>query len=348
VPDTDPEYRWVMRQLDDLCIEEADTVRLQPCLSPVWDTALSLVGLAEAGERPDTPAVEAAVGWLLAKEVRTPGDWTRTARPAEPGGWFFEYRNAFYPDTDDTSMVLIGLAKLDRKAEPACDRAVRWLTAMQNRDGGWAAFDRDIDKQILTKVPFADHNAMLDPSCPDITARVLEALSHHGYTVGHTAVDKAVAFILRTQEADGSWFGRWGVNYIYGTWQVLVGLAAVGFDMSAPVVRRGVRWLREHQNADGGWGETCGSYDDPTTAGCGPSTVSQTAWAVLGLMSAGEADSPEVRAGVEFLLGAQKADGTWTEQPFTGTGFPKVFYLKYHLYPQYFALMALGKYLTLA
>jgi squalene-hopene/tetraprenyl-beta-curcumene cyclase len=185
---------------------------------------------------------------------------------------------------------------------------------------------------------------MLDPSCPDITARVLEALSHYGYRVGQPPVDRAVAFILSHQEDNGSWFGRWGVNYVYGTWQVLVGLAAVGFDMDAPVVRRAVRWLKGVQNADGGWGESCRSYDDPSTAGQGPSTASQTAWAVLGLLAAGEADSPEVRAGVEYLVGTQDPDGGWAEGPFTGTGFPRVFYLKYHMYPVYFPLMALGRY----
>jgi squalene-hopene/tetraprenyl-beta-curcumene cyclase len=343
VPDDDPEFRWAMQQLDDLCIAEGDTVRLQPCLSPVWDTALSLIGAADAGLPAKSAESRAAVRWLLEKEVRQPGDWAKTVR-AEPGGWFFEYRNAFYPDTDDTSMVLIALSRTGHADHPAAGRAVRWLLAMQNRDGGWAAFDRDIDNQVLTQVPFADHNAMLDPSCPDITARVLEALSHYGHRAGEPAVDRAIAFISRTQEPDGAWFGRWGVNYVYGTWQVLAGLAAVGFDMTAPMCRRAVRWLKDAQNADGGWGETCGSYDDPSLAGQGPSTASQTAWAVLGLIAAGEADTPEVRAGVEYLLGTQRADGGWTEEPFTGTGFPKVFYLKYHLYPVYFPLMALGRY----
>lgn len=343
VPEDDPEFRWAMRQLEDLCISDGDTLRLQPCLSPVWDTALAAIGLADAGLT-DQPAT---VHWLLANEVRQKGDWAKTVA-AEPGGWCFEYRNAFYPDTDDTSMVLIALARLGRKSDPAARRGVRWLLAMQNSDGGWAAFDRDINNEVLTQVPFADHNAMLDPSCPDITARVLESLSHYGFRVGQPAVDKAVSFILRTQEADGSWFGRWGVNYVYGTWQVLAGLAAVGFDMSAPVVRRAVRWLREAQNSDGGWGETCGSYDDPKLAGVGPSTASQTAWAVLGLLAAGEAESPEVRAGVEYLVGTQAADGGWAEEPFTGTGFPKVFYLKYHLYPVYFPLMAVGRWAAAA
>jgi squalene-hopene/tetraprenyl-beta-curcumene cyclase len=364
VPDDDPEIRYVMRQFDDLCIHEGDTLRLQPCLSPVWDTALSLIGLADAQagmpvppDAPGGPGIPAcaeeadeAVRWLLGKEVRRPGDWAKTVRGVEPGGWFFEYRNAFYPDTDDTAMVLIALARTGHatheECRPAVRRAIGWLLAMQNSDGGWAAFDRDVNREILTKVPFADHNAMLDPSCPDITARVLEALGHHGSRVGQEAVDRAVAFILSRQEENGSWFGRWGVNYVYGTWQVLVGLAAVGFDVTAPVVRRAVRWLKDVQNADGGWGESCRSYDDPAEAGQGPSTASQTAWAVLGLIAAGEATSPEVRGGIEYLMGTQNADGGWTEEPFTGTGFPRVFYLKYHMYPVYFPLMALGRYLS--
>ncbi|MBX9583377.1 MAG: squalene--hopene cyclase [Gemmataceae bacterium] len=348
VPADDPEMQWVLKQLADLELPEGDTLRLQPCLSPVWDTALSLIAAADAGQRPDSAEVEAAVAWLLAKECRHAGDWAGAVRGVEPGGWFFEYRNAFYPDTDDTAMVLIALARSGHAGRegcrPAVRRAVSWLLAMQNSDGGWAAFDKDVDNPLLEKVPFADHNAMLDPSCPDITARVLEALSHYGYKQGHPAVDRAVAFVLARQEGDGPWFGRWGVNYVYGTWQVLVGLAAVGLDMTAPAIRRGVRWLKDGQNADGGWGESCRSYDDRMTAGQGPSTPSQTAWAVLGLVAAGEADTPEVRAGVEHLIGTQQPDGGWAEEPFTGTGFPKVFYLKYHMYPVYFPLMALARY----
>ncbi len=351
VPETDPEFVWAMKQLEDLMIAEGDTLRLQPCVSPVWDTALSLLATADAGHAEDAPEVQRAVSWLIQKEVRTPGDWVNTAKPVEPSGWFFEYQNAFYPDTDDTSMVLIALAHANHNNTPttqaAVKRATNWLLAMQNDDGGWAAFDRNINNEILTKVPFADHNAMLDPSCPDITARVLEALSHSGYRVGHPTVDKAITFILRTQEHDGSWFGRWGVNYIYGTWQVLAGFAAVGFDVTAPVARRGVRWLSDAQNADGGWGESCRTYDDPTLAGQGESTPSQTAWALLGLIAAGEVDSQEVRAGIEYLLGTQTAEGTWKEVPFTGTGFPKVFYLKYHMYPAYFPQMALSRYASL-
>jgi len=277
----------------------------------------------------------------------------------EPAGWFFEYHNGFYPDTDDTAMVLMGLARsgaawrvqgdsnqpaATRVPLAAVERGVRWLLGMQNSDGGWAAFDRDINREVLTKVPFADHNAMLDPSCPDITARVLEALGEYGHGVGQPAVDRAVAFIQRTQDPRGCWLGRWGVNYLYGTWQVLAGLRAVGFDMQSPMVRRAVQWLQQVQQASGGWGERCASYDDPALAGQGTVTASQTAWALLGLIAAGEAEDAAVQAGVAYLTATQQADGNWREDHFTGTGFPKVFYLKYHLYRLYFPLMALARF----
>jgi squalene-hopene/tetraprenyl-beta-curcumene cyclase len=346
--DDSPDMRWAVKQLEDLMIEDDRTLRLQPCFSPVWDTALTLKALADAGVPGSAPAVQRAVRWLLDREVRRPGDWCVTNPGVEPGGWFFEYRNAFYPDTDDTAMVLMALARSGKVAAPdvapAVQRGLRWLLSMQNRDGGWAAFDRDINRQLLTKVPFADHNAMLDPSCADITGRVLEALGHYGFRAGEPRVDRALAFLRRTQEPAGCWLGRWGVNYIYGTWQVLEGLARVGFDLADPMVRRAADWLKAVQQPGGPWGETCGSYDDPSLAGQGPATASQTAWALLGLMAAGEAASPEVCRGIDYLLAAQGADGNWEEEYFTGTGFPRVFYLKYHLYRLYFPLMALARY----
>lgn len=350
--------QWALQQLDDLMIEEDGALRLQPCFSPVWDTALTLIGLADGGLTDDHADVARGVEWLLDREVRQPGDWSTLLPKLEPAGWFFEYNNALYPDTDDTAMVLMALARSrspagDANAEfarwgqgtrPAADRGLRWLLGMQNKDGGWAAFDRGINHELLTKVPFADHNAMLDPSCPDITGRVLEALGHYGFRTGHPQVDRALRFLERTQEPIGGWLGRWGVNYIYGTWQVLAGLRKIGYDMGRPMVCRAVAWLKQVQQPDGGWGETCRSYDDPALAGQGTPTASQTAWALLGLLSAGEAESKEVKAGIDYLLATQQQDGSWHEEPFTGTGFPKVFYLKYHMYALYFPLMALARF----
>ncbi|MCS7047537.1 MAG: hypothetical protein NZO58_14365, partial [Gemmataceae bacterium] len=228
--------------------------------------------------------------------------------------------------------------------KPAVRRGLLWLLGMQNSDGGWAAFDRNINREILTRVPFADHNAVLDPSCPDITARVLEALGHFGFRPGHPQVDRALRFIERTQDRRGCWIGRWGVNYLYGTWQVLQGLEAIGCDRQHPMVRKAVAWLKSVQQACGGWGESCHTYEDPRTAGQGPVTPSQTGWALLGLIAAGEAHSEAVHRGIRWLVTHQQFDGNWHEDDFTGTGFPKVFYLKYHNYRLYFPLMALGRY----
>jgi squalene-hopene/tetraprenyl-beta-curcumene cyclase len=346
--DDSQEMKWALKQLDDLLLEEEETVRVQPCFSPVWDTALSLNALAMAGISSSHKAVARGARWLLDREVRRPGDWSIANRHLEPGGWFFEYRNGFYPDTDDTAMVLMALARTGQAAtpqgHPAAERGLRWLLGMQNKDGGWAAFDRDINHEILTRVPFADHNAMLDPSCPDITARVLEALGQYGYRVGHPQVDRAIAFIAGAQDKRGCWLGRWGVNYIYGSWQVLVGLQAVDYDMQQPMVRRAVDWLKSVQQPGGAWGESCRSYDEPALAGQGSVTASQSAWALLALIAAGEAHSDEVRDGIAWLIATQEPSGGWQEKQFTGTGFPKVFYLKYHMYSLYFPLMALARF----
>jgi len=355
--DDSPEMIYALKQLDDLMIEEKDSLRVQPCFSPVWDTALALGALAisdpkalAAGRASGNFALARAARWLVDRESRKPGDWSIMNPGLEPGGWFFEYNNGFYPDTDDTAMVLMGLARSgfawDSKKEllPAVQRGLHWLLAMQNRDGGWAAFDRNINRDLLTKVPFADHNAMLDPSCPDITARSLEALGQYGIRIGHHQVNRAIRFIEKTQDRRGCWLGRWGVNYIYGTWQVLSGLYAAGCDMSKRVVQRAVAGLKKMQQANGGWGESCYSYNDPKTAGQGPVTASQTAWALLGLLAAGEGHSQAVKNGIEYLLRTQGPDGNWRADHFTGTGFPKVFYLKYHLYRLYFPLMALARY----
>jgi squalene-hopene/tetraprenyl-beta-curcumene cyclase len=376
--DDSPEMQYAHKQLDELLIDEPrrGTARFQPCKSPVWDTAITLRALAASGVRADSPAMRRGAEWLLEKEVSRPGDWARSV-DAQPGGWYFEYANEFYPDNDDTAMVLMALQTQAGETLPVCDalppelrlvaelsaprpelwqqihaihrvagaidRGLGWLLAMQNDDGGWGAFDHNNTRQFLCHVPFADHNAMIDPSTPDLSARVLEALGRLGRRHGDPAVDRAVAYLRRTQEPDGSWYGRWGVNYIYGTWQVLGGLAAVGVPQDDPAVVAGVQWLLAHQQPSGAWGESADSYADPRLRGQGPPTASQTAWALLGLMAAGASQHPAVARGIAYLLQSQDRDGTWEERPFTGTGFPRVFYLRYHYYPIYFPLMALAQ-----
>ena len=351
-PDSAP-VEWALRQLEDLMIEEDGKVRLQPCVSPIWDTAIATIALADAGLPDFHPSLLRSVRWLLEKEVRVKGDWSLRRPGVEPSGWHFQFNNEFYPDIDDTAMVLPGTsANLTRRRGRRKGRhpahGVDWLLAMQNRDGGWAAFDRNIDNEVLTKVPFADHNAMLDPSCADITARILELLGALGYALDHPAVARALTYLFRTQEPQGCWYGRWGVNYIYGTWQVLQGLNALRFPMDDPRIQKGAAWLESVQQASGGWGESCRSYDDPAWMGRGDPTASQTAWALLGLIAAGRAESPSVARGIHYLTTTQCPDGTWDETAFTGTGFPRVFYLKYHLYRNYFPLMALSRYQAVA
>jgi squalene-hopene/tetraprenyl-beta-curcumene cyclase len=346
-----PLLREQLGYLEGLLLRDpADgSLRMQPCLSPVWDTVLAGYALSQAGLAPEHPALRRAATWLLDKQTTRSGDWSQR-NPAPPGGWYFEHRNEFYPDVDDTCMALMVLRRTRAEVpqpvqDAAVERGLAWMLGMQNRDGGWASFDRDNDKRWLTEVPFADHNAMIDPSTADITGRVLEALSHFpGFTTAHPSVRRALDFLRRDQTADGAWYGRWGVNYIYGTWQALRGVACIGENLDAPYVRRGARWLQEHQNADGGWGESIASYDDPAQRGVGASTPSQTAWALMGLMAAGETASHAVRRGVSWLLDRQDADGTWAQEAWTGTGFPKVFYLNYHYYRHYFPLMALAQY----
>ncbi len=376
--DDSAEVQECWRQLDLLVEHEPDgTTRLEPCRSPVWDTAISLRALSDtvaagrglssadrnvvAGVVPaDADPLTHAVDWLLDREIRSVGDWTHAAAAVAPSGWCFQYSNRFYPDVDDTAMVLIALATWRDSAacravgsaaarrradvQSAIDRAVPWLESMQSSDGGWGAFDRDNNLELLCKVPFADHNAMIDPSSPDLAGRVLEAFGKLGLRTGHPAVDRAIEYLRATQEADGSWFGRWGVNYVYGTWQAIEGLRAVGLSTTDVAVSAGADWLARHQQPCGGWGETPDSYVDPSLAGCGTPTASQTAWAVAGLLAAGRHESREARRGVQWLAARQSADGSWDEPEFTGTGFPKVFYLRYHYYPIYFPLMALARF----
>jgi squalene-hopene/tetraprenyl-beta-curcumene cyclase len=360
----DPQVIRARDEFEKLGIEERasaampePTFRMQPCASPVWDTAQVVYALGEAGVARNDQRMIKAADWMLSKEVRHKGDWAVKAPHTEPGGWYFEFNNEFYPDTDDTAQVLLALNKVDNPREryqfQVSQRAIEWEFAMQCRNGGWGSFDKDNTKMIFQYIPFADHNAMLDPPTVDITGRILEMLANYGYDRSDKRVEKAIKFILSEQESDGSWFGRWGVNYIYGTFLVLRGLDAIGFDHNEPQIQQAAEWIRMVQNSDGGWGETCGSYDDPDTRGVGPSTPSQTAWALLGLLAAGDDRSDSIAKGVRWLLTRQRVDGSWDESMgegstrqsiITGTGFPRVFYLSYNLYRQYFPLLALTSY----
>ncbi len=374
--DESPELQYNYKQLADLLLrDENGVVRVQPCKSPVWDTAITLRALAAAGTSSSHLAMRKGVAWLLNKQIRVKGDWSETVN-AEPGGWAFEYANDYYPDSDDTSMVLMALrTQFDRAQEEndflppelrvadesddgdadaetlvsldetvqAIDRGAKWMLAMQNGDGGWGAFDKNNDREFLCAVPFADLNAIIDPSTPDLTARILESLGRLGRRQGDPVVDRTIHYLRREQEADGSWFGRWGVNYVYGTWQTIVGLRAVGVPSDDPAVVAGANWLLAHQQPCGGWGETAKSYAHPHLRGQGTPTASQTAWAIMGLVAAGLARHPAVIRGVRYLELTQRQDGTWAETEFTGTGFPQVYYLKYHYYPIYFPLLALSQ-----
>ena len=331
-------------------IEEAETLRVQPCISPLWDTAIAMVSLEEAGLDPAHPSLVTAARWLVDHQILGPGDWQVKNRKAEPGGWAFEFRNDFYPDVDDTAFVLMALSRVadpePARLRGAMRRGLAWLMSMQNRDGGWGAFDHENNLNFLNHIPFADHNAMLDPSTADVTARALECLGHMGWPATHPVIERARAFLRRDQTADGSWFGRWGVNYVYGTSGVLRALETVGLG-SLPECRRAAAWLRSVQNSDGGFGESILSYYDASLKGAGKSTASQTAWGLIGLLAAlgpEGLDDPAIERAVAWLVSHQNMDGTWDEDEFTGTGFPCVFYLKYHLYRNSFPLYALARY----
>jgi len=351
----DPQVIRGLDEFEKLGIEEPGvsgkiepTFRMQPCRSPVWDTAYALFALAESGVSSRDPRLLQAADWMLSKEVRHKGDWSVKVPHVEPGGWYFEFNNEFYPDVDDSAQVLLALSKVENPREryqyDVTQRAIRWIWGMQCKNGGWASFDKDNTKMIFQHIPFADHNAMLDPPTVDITGRILEMLASYGFTREDPRVAKAIEFIYREQESDGSWFGRWGVNYLYGTFLVLRGLEAMGVWNHEPQIQQAAEWIRMVQNADGGWGESCASYDDPAMRGIGVSTASQTAWAILGLLAAGDIRSDSVAKGVRWLLQHQQTDGSWNEDCYTGTGFPRVFYLSYHMYRNYFPLLALTTY----
>ncbi len=325
--------------------------RLEACQSPVWDTVLTMIALADAGLPPDHPALVNSARWVLGEEIRGPGDWQVRRPDTAPGGWSFEFDNDVYPDTDDTAEVVLALRRVHPvpgqgvpgRSQAAIDRGLRWLAGMQSKDGGWGAFDADNTRQLINKLPFCDFGAVIDPPSADVTAHIVEAFAAEG-RAGEPAVRRGVVWLLRNQEPDGSWFGRWGANYIYGTGAVLPALIAAGVKASKPAIRRAVAWLEAHQNDDGGWGEDLRSYGDPTLAGRGPSTASQTAWALLALLAAGEHGSEAAERGVRWLAQTQRPDGSWDEPQYTGTGFPGDFYINYHLYRLAFPVSALGRY----
>ena len=333
--------------IEDFCIEDEEGRRMQSCLSPVWDTALNALALLEAGLPPDHPALTRAASWLVSQQIMTGGDW-QVKNCCTPGGWAFEFVNTQYPDVDDSAVVLTTLHRLSSSQtdgmEAAKQKGMDWVLSMQSDSGGWAAFDRNNDMVILNRIPFADHGAMVDYPTADVTGRVLEAMGYFGFDQSHPRAVKGIAFLRARQEPDGCWWGRWGVNYIYGTWGVLRGLINIGEDPKAPWIQAALKWLKGCQNDDGGWGETCESYANPELRGQGPSTPSQTAWALMGLLVGGEEDAPEVQRGIQYLLNTQKPDGAWEELYFTGTGFPEHFFIRYHNYRNCFPLMALGQY----
>jgi squalene-hopene/tetraprenyl-beta-curcumene cyclase len=355
VPAEDPRRRTAREAIEKLVTHRGDETYVQPCLSPVWDTALAAHALLEAGDARSAAACRAGLRWLLERQVTdTRGDWAWGRPDLRPGGWAFQYANPHYSDVDDTAAVVLALDRARRVAAGpdgtevavAIGRAEEWVRGMQSRGGGWGAFDADNAYHYLNNIPFADHGALLDPPTADVTGRCLAMLAQLGRGADDPAVARATECLLREQEPDGSWYGRWGVNYVYGTWSALTALNAAGLPPDAPAMRRAVAWLKARQNADGGWGEDGASYalQPPSAAPhAAPSTPSQTAWALLALMAAGEVDDPAVARGAAFLLRAQRADGTWPEEAYTGTGFPRVFYLHYHGYAQIFPLWALAR-----
>jgi squalene-hopene/tetraprenyl-beta-curcumene cyclase len=342
-PNSHPVVTKSLQGMEDFGIADEEGWRVQPCVSPVWDTALAVIALLDAGLDREHPAIRKAADWLLTNQVFAPGDWQVHAPGVPGGGWAFEFANQGYPDTDDTAIVILALWKAGVGGE-AVAKAVRWLEGMRSRNGGWGSFDVDNDRELVTKIPFADFGETIDPPTEDVTAHVLEALATLGYHPGHPVLHGAIDYLTRRQEPDGSWWGRWGVNYTYGIGAVLPALRACALPASHPAYTRAIDWLRQHQLADGGWGETSHTYDDPPTRGSGPPTPSQTGWALLGLLAAGLHDDESTRRGVQFLLDRQLSDGTWAEPDFTGTGFPRAFMINYHLYRHYFPLMALGRY----
>ncbi|MFO1157611.1 MAG: squalene--hopene cyclase [Reyranellaceae bacterium] len=354
-PTDHPGYAAARRSIDKLLVVRDDEAYCQPCVSPVWDTALASQAMLEVAEGEAVAAAERGLRWLQPlQELEVRGDWSERRPEVRPGGWAFQYRNAHYPDLDDTAVVVMAMDRARRQAntgpgyDQAIARGVEWITGLQSGNGGWAAFDADNVDHYLNNIPFADHGALLDPPTADVSARCISMLAQLGETTANPVVQAGLDYLEREQMADGSWFGRWGVNYVYGTWSVLCALGAAGLDTTTPVVRKAADWLIAIQNADGGWGEDCTSYKlDYRGYEAAPSTASQTAWALLGLMAAGEVEHPAVERGIAWLRQRQDATGLWQQDAYTGGGFPRVFYLRYHGYPAYFPLWALARYRNL-
>jgi squalene-hopene/tetraprenyl-beta-curcumene cyclase len=354
LPPDHPDRAVARRSVDKLLIVKEDEAYCQPCVSPVWDTALAAHALLEAGGGNIAPA-QCGLDWLLPlQELNVKGDWGFKRPGVRPGGWAFQYANPHYPDLDDTAVIVMGLARAQKeRATPAYDTAIararEWIEGLQSSDGGWGAFDADNTHEFLNNIPFADHGALLDPPSPDLTARCVSMLAQLEATPASSpAMQRGIDYLRRTQLPDGSWYGRWGINYIYGTWSTLCALNAAGVAHEAPEMRRAADWLISIQNEDGGWGEDGASYKlDYAGHEASASTPSQTAWALLGLMAAGEARHPALARGVDYLLATQQSDGLWNERDYTGTGFPRVFYLRYHGYPKFFPLWALARYRNL-
>jgi squalene-hopene/tetraprenyl-beta-curcumene cyclase len=350
-PEDDPRRVTAKRALQKLTVVGPSSAYCQPCVSPIWDTALASLAMQEAGDPTSADASIRALDWLQKHQLLDhPGDWQVNRPGLAGGGWAFQFANGYYPDLDDTAVVVWAMhqARDSARYAESVRRALDWLVGMQSKNGGFAAFDADNTSYYLNKIPFADHGALLDPPTSDVTARVVTVLARIGRPEDKNALDRAIAYLRKEQESDGSWFGRWGTNYIYGTWSVLTALAQAHIGANDPAVRRAVRWLELKQNADGGWGESNDTYRLPSgDAGHFPSTAFQTAWALLGLFAAGEAQSDAVRRGAEFLMRTQQADGLWSDPSFTAPGFPRVFYLRYHGYSAYFPFWALAAYRTL-
>ncbi len=336
-----PVLRGALEGLDGFTITDGSGRRLEACQSPVWDTVLAMIALADAGMKPDDPVLDRAARWVVGEEITRRGDWAVRRPKLAPGGWAFEFANDWYPDIDDTAEVVLALRRTESAADPAIERGIAWVLGMQCADGGWGAFDADNTRTLCREHPFCDFGELIDPPSADVTAHVVEMLAASGRAT--EATGRGVRWLLANQEDDGSWFGRWGANHVYGTAAAIVALVEAGVQRDDAAIARAVDWLVEHQNDDGGWGEDLRSYEDPAWRGRGVSTASQTGWALQGLVAAGERDA--AARGVRFLIDTQRDDGTWDEPWFTGTGFPGAFYINYHLYRMVFPLSALGRYL---